>query len=102
MDPRGEDAPRCRSLFSGRPIGPHVLGRWVGCQRQWPRLALKGPSRARPIDAATMTGHRSRMTLAAVLAQPRALKALRSALAAQAVHHAYLFAGPEGVGKEMT
>ena len=42
------------------------------------------------------------MTLAAVLGQSRALKALRSALAAQAVHHAYLFAGPEGVGKEMT
>src|SRR5262249_36072737 len=29
------------------------------------------------------------------------VRALRSALAAKAVHHAYLFAGPEGVGKEM-
>lgn len=41
------------------------------------------------------------MTLKAVLEQPRAVKALRSALAAHALHHAYLFAGPEGVGKEM-
>lgn len=34
--------------------------------------------------------------------QPRAVSILGRALAAQRVHHAYLFAGPEGVGKETT
>ncbi len=42
------------------------------------------------------------MTLAAVVGQQRAVDALRSAVKSQAVHHAYLFAGPEGVGKELT
>jgi DNA polymerase-3 subunit delta' len=34
--------------------------------------------------------------------QPRAVSILGRALVAQRVHHAYLFAGPEGVGKEAT
>ena len=34
--------------------------------------------------------------------QPRAVSILGRALAAQRVHHAYLFTGPEGVGKEST
>lgn len=42
------------------------------------------------------------MSFATVEAQPRAVEALRSALRAHALHHAYLFAGPEGVGKELT
>jgi DNA polymerase-3 subunit delta' len=42
------------------------------------------------------------MTLAAVEGQPRAVEALRSALRSDQVHHAYLFGGPEGVGKERT
>lgn len=42
------------------------------------------------------------MTLASVVGQPRAVDALQSALRSGAVHHAYLFAGPEGVGKELT
>lgn len=42
------------------------------------------------------------MTLAAVYGQQRALDALRAALKTRTVHHAYLFAGPEGVGKELT
>jgi DNA polymerase III subunit delta' len=42
------------------------------------------------------------MTLAAVVGQQRAIDALRSALKLKAVHQAYLFAGPEGVGKELT
>lgn len=39
------------------------------------------------------------MPLSAVEGQPRALEALRRALQHQRLHHAYLFAGPEGVGK---
>jgi DNA polymerase-3 subunit delta' len=42
------------------------------------------------------------MTLASVVGQPRAVDALQAALRSGAVHHAYLFAGPEGVGKELT
>ncbi len=41
------------------------------------------------------------MTLATVVGQPRAIDALQAALRSGAVHHAYLFAGPEGVGKEL-
>jgi DNA polymerase-3 subunit delta' len=41
------------------------------------------------------------MTLATVLGQPRAIDSLQAALRGGAVHHAYLFAGPEGVGKEL-
>ncbi|WP_163865807.1 DNA polymerase III subunit delta' [Myxococcus eversor] len=41
------------------------------------------------------------MTLASVLGQPRAIDSLQAALRGGAVHHAYLFAGPEGVGKEL-
>ena len=41
------------------------------------------------------------MTLASVVGQPRAIDALQAALRSGAVHHAYLFAGPEGVGKEL-
>ncbi len=41
------------------------------------------------------------MTLAAVQGQPRAVDALRAALRSGTVHHAYLFGGPEGVGKEL-
>jgi DNA polymerase-3 subunit delta' len=41
------------------------------------------------------------MTLASVVGQPRATDALQSALRSGSVHHAYLFAGPEGVGKEL-
>jgi DNA polymerase III subunit delta' len=41
------------------------------------------------------------MTLASVVGQPRAIDALRAALRGDSVHHAYLFAGPEGVGKEL-
>jgi len=41
------------------------------------------------------------MTLASVLGQPRAIEALQAALRGGSVHHAYLFAGPEGVGKEL-
>jgi DNA polymerase III subunit delta' len=40
------------------------------------------------------------MTLASVVGQPRAVDALQAALRSGSVHHAYLFAGPEGVGKE--
>jgi DNA polymerase-3 subunit delta' len=42
------------------------------------------------------------MTLASVVGQPRAIDALHAALRSGSVHHAYLFAGPEGVGKELT
>jgi DNA polymerase-3 subunit delta' len=38
--------------------------------------------------------------LASVLGQPTAVDTLRRALASDHVHHAYLFEGPEGVGKE--
>jgi DNA polymerase III subunit delta' len=41
------------------------------------------------------------MTLASVVGQPRAVDALQAALRSGSVHHAYLFAGPEGVGKEL-
>jgi DNA polymerase III subunit delta' len=41
------------------------------------------------------------MTLDAVQGQPRAVGALRAALRSDSVHHAYLFTGPEGVGKEL-
>ncbi len=42
------------------------------------------------------------MTLATVQGQPRAVEALSAALRSGAIHHAWLFAGPEGVGKELT
>lgn len=42
------------------------------------------------------------MPLRAVEGQDRALEALRRALVGQRLHHAYLFAGPEGVGKGLT
>jgi DNA polymerase III subunit delta' len=38
--------------------------------------------------------------LATVLAQPTAVETLRRALRSERVHHAYLFDGPDGVGKE--
>jgi DNA polymerase-3 subunit delta' len=41
------------------------------------------------------------MPLSDVQSQPRALGILQSALAKGQLHHAYLFAGPDGVGKEM-
>lgn len=41
------------------------------------------------------------MTLAAVSGQTHAIAALQSALAGDSLHHAYLFAGPDGVGKEL-
>ncbi len=40
-----------------------------------------------------------RMPFSEVIAQDRALTPLRSALRRGALHHAYLFGGPEGVGK---
>jgi DNA polymerase III subunit delta' len=42
------------------------------------------------------------MPLSAVEAQPRAIEALRAPLRSGSLHHAWLFAGPEGVGKELT
>src|SRR5688500_1138562 len=41
------------------------------------------------------------MTLAAVQGQPRAVQVLEAALAHRTLHHAYLFVGAEGVGKEL-
>jgi DNA polymerase III subunit delta' len=40
--------------------------------------------------------------LATVLAQPTAVATLRRAIASGRTHHAYLFDGPDGVGKERT
>ncbi len=40
--------------------------------------------------------------LRTVVAQPTAVETLRRALASGRVHHAYLFDGPDGVGKERT
>src|ERR1700691_2050584 len=40
--------------------------------------------------------------LSTVLAQPTAVETLRRALASGRTHHAYLFDGPDGVGKERT
>ena len=41
------------------------------------------------------------MALSDVQGQPRAIDALQAALRSGTVHHAYLFAGPAGVGKEL-
>ncbi|WP_373047980.1 DNA polymerase III subunit delta' [Vulgatibacter sp.] len=41
------------------------------------------------------------MKLSAVQGQPRAIRQLEAALRNRRVHHAWLFAGPPGVGKEM-
>jgi DNA polymerase-3 subunit delta' len=41
------------------------------------------------------------MTLAAIQGQSHAIDALTAALRSRSVHHAYLFEGPEGVGKEL-
>jgi len=41
------------------------------------------------------------MTLRKLEGQPRAVETLRAALRSGAVHHAYLFTGPEGVGREL-
>ncbi|MFO0739035.1 MAG: DNA polymerase III subunit [Labilithrix sp.] len=43
----------------------------------------------------------ARDLLSAVRAQPTALKTLDYALESERVHHAYLFVGPDGVGKEL-
>ncbi|AKU90445.1 DNA polymerase III subunit delta' [Vulgatibacter incomptus] len=40
------------------------------------------------------------MNLSSIFGQPRATSMLRSALERRRIHHAWLFAGPEGVGKE--
>jgi DNA polymerase-3 subunit delta' len=50
------------------------------------------------MDVPTMGDDR----LSTVLAQPTAVETLRRALASGRVHHAYLFDGPDGVGKERT
>lgn len=42
------------------------------------------------------------MPLSSVHGQERALFALRSALRTGSIHHAYLFGGPEGIGKELS
>jgi len=42
------------------------------------------------------------MPFAEVIAQDRAVGALRAALRRGTIHHAYLFGGPEGVGKRLT
>jgi DNA polymerase-3 subunit delta' len=42
------------------------------------------------------------MTLREVLGQPHAIETLRRGLSRGKLHHALLFAGPEGVGKELT
>jgi DNA polymerase III subunit delta' len=42
------------------------------------------------------------MAFSSIVGQPRAVEALRAALRSGGVHHAYLFGGPEGVGKELT
>jgi DNA polymerase-3 subunit delta' len=42
------------------------------------------------------------MAFSDVQGQPRALHALRAALRENALHHAWLFTGPSGVGKELT
>jgi DNA polymerase-3 subunit delta' len=47
------------------------------------------------VDGVRMTG-----LLSTVRAQPTAVETLRRALTAGRVHHAYLFDGPDGVGKE--
>lgn len=41
------------------------------------------------------------MPLSEVEGQPRAIDALEKALASKAIHHAWLFHGPDGVGKEL-
>ncbi|MCL2448321.1 MAG: hypothetical protein FWD17_05190, partial [Polyangiaceae bacterium] len=47
-----------------------------------------------------MTPSASTPLLSTVRGQPAAVQTLRRALASGRVHHAYLFDGPEGVGKE--
>ena len=42
---------------------------------------------------------RARMPFSEVIGQERALSSLRSALRRGALHHAYLFGGPEGASK---
>jgi DNA polymerase-3 subunit delta' len=42
------------------------------------------------------------MPFAEIIGQERAVDALRAAIRRGALHHAYLFAGPDGVGKGMT
>ncbi len=42
------------------------------------------------------------MTLAHIQGQPRAIATLLRALSGRRLHHAYLFAGPDGVGKSLT
>ena len=48
------------------------------------------------LDGVAMSG-----LLSTVLAQPTAVETLRRALTGGRVHHAYLFDGPDGVGKEL-
>jgi DNA polymerase III subunit delta' len=44
---------------------------------------------------------RAPMPFSEIIGQERAIEALRGALRSETLHHAYLFAGPEGVGKGM-
>lgn len=59
-------------------------------------------ARVKPLTPVGLGGHTAPMTLADVRGQARAVDRLRAALQRGTVHHAYLFLGPEGVGKALT
>jgi DNA polymerase III subunit delta' len=59
---------------------------------------IASPTRARP-PILVMLSSAAVMPFSELIAQDRALSPLRSALRRGSLHHAYLFGGPEGVGK---
>ncbi|MGH7822155.1 MAG: DNA polymerase III subunit delta', partial [Candidatus Binatia bacterium] len=58
------------------------------------------PARGDPATAAP--GRERILTLSEVLGQDRVVAMLRQSIARNALHHALLFTGPEGVGKRTT
>ena len=98
--PRGELDERWHDLAGpGQPpAGAH--------DRLRPRRAASLAPAGRRAGERTRHGDAARLSamggtaLATVRAQPTAVETLRRALASGRVHHAYLFDGPDGVGKE--
>src|SRR5262249_5508659 len=60
-----------------------------------------GVSPSSGVDGLSRPAHRGAMSFESVLGQGHAVGILRAALQSGEIHHAYLFSGPTGVGKEL-
>src|SRR6185295_4540642 len=96
------------AISSSARIAPAATIRllWRSCSTGGGGLSHHAPRRSteeRAVDRprARCDPPRPAMTLRKVEGQPRAVETLRAALRSGAIHHAYLFTGPEGVGREL-